>query len=166
MFRPHPLYYAFMHRELLAMLSQADKDAYLGPLESGRVRPALITLDDELRALGPRFLSFLRHHYVSADGVFYFPGLAQIPDRRVRFVERKHDPGTLEGSSVFGQVVTCVAMGAQRFLNIASVRREPAPTSLAFDRLGDVAFHPESCSAAKRRQIASAEGGQFIQLPC
>ena len=54
-FRPHPLYYAFMHGELRAMLTQADKDAYLDALESGRVRPALITLDPELVALGPRF---------------------------------------------------------------------------------------------------------------
>ena len=80
-FRPHPLYYAFMHRELLAMLSEADKDAYLGPLESGRVRPALITLDDELLALGPRFLSFLRQNYVSEDGVFYFPARARTDSR-------------------------------------------------------------------------------------
>ena len=56
------------------MLSEADKDAYLGPLESGRVRPALITLDDELLALGPRFLSFVRQNYVSDDGVFYSSG--------------------------------------------------------------------------------------------
>jgi len=80
-FRPHPLHYAFMHRELLAMLSEADKDAYLGPLESGRVRPALITLDDELIALGPRFLTFLRQNYVSADGVFYRPARARTDSR-------------------------------------------------------------------------------------
>ena len=73
LFRPHPLYYFFMHRELLAALSESDKDAYLGPLESGQVRPALITLDDELLALGPRFSSFLRTHYASSDGLFYFP---------------------------------------------------------------------------------------------
>ena len=73
LFRPHPLYYFFMHRELLAALSESDKDAYLGPLESGQVRPALITLDDELMALGPRFSSFLRTHYASSDGLFYFP---------------------------------------------------------------------------------------------
>jgi 4-amino-4-deoxy-L-arabinose transferase-like glycosyltransferase len=72
-FRPHPLYYFFMHRELLGALSESDKDAYLGPLESGKVRPALITLDDELMALGPRFSSFLRTHYATSDGLFYFP---------------------------------------------------------------------------------------------
>jgi len=72
-FRPHPLYYFFMHSELLAMLSDAEKDAYLDALESGRVRPSLITFDVELAGLGPRFLGFLRSHYVSDDGVFYFP---------------------------------------------------------------------------------------------
>ena len=73
LFRPHPLYYFFMHRELLVMLSESDKESYLGPLESGRVRPSLITLDDELMALGPRFLRFVRSNYETKDGLFYFP---------------------------------------------------------------------------------------------
>ena len=73
LFRPHPLYYFFMHRELLAMLSESDKESYLGPLESGKVRPSLITLDDELVALGPRFLRFVRKNYQTNDGLFYFP---------------------------------------------------------------------------------------------
>jgi len=72
-FRPHPLPYFFMHREVLAMLSDADLDRYLRPLESGTARPALITLDDELRALGPRFMRFLQNNYVSRDGMFYMP---------------------------------------------------------------------------------------------
>jgi hypothetical protein len=63
-----------MHRELLVMLSDRDKDAYLDALESGRARPALITLDEELRALGPRFMRFVQGHYVSDDGLFYLPG--------------------------------------------------------------------------------------------
>jgi hypothetical protein len=71
-FRPHPLYYFFMHSELLAMVSDKDKDAWLDALESGRIRPALITLDDELPALGPRFARVLRRDYVSTDGLFYF----------------------------------------------------------------------------------------------
>jgi hypothetical protein len=72
-FRPHPLYYFFMHGELLPMLSTRDVDACLDALESGRARPALITLDDELTALGPRFLRFVHTHYASRDGLFYFP---------------------------------------------------------------------------------------------
>jgi hypothetical protein len=55
------------------MLTQSQRDAYLDELTSGRVRPALITLDDELRALGPRFMQFLRDRYVSTDGLFYLP---------------------------------------------------------------------------------------------
>ena len=72
-FRPHPLYYFFMHSELLAMLSDAQKNAYLGALESGRVRPSLIVFDVELAGFGPRFMNFLKASYVSDDGVFYFP---------------------------------------------------------------------------------------------
>ncbi len=73
LFRPHPLYYSFMHGELLAMLSAQEIDAVLDALESGQVRPALITLDDELIALGPRFMRFVQTHYASSDGLFYFP---------------------------------------------------------------------------------------------
>jgi hypothetical protein len=72
-FRPHPLYYFFMHSELLAMLSEQEKGAYLDALESGRIRPSLITLDGDLAALGPRFLRFVRKNYVSNDGLFYLP---------------------------------------------------------------------------------------------
>ena len=81
LFRPHPLYYAFMHRELLVMLSESDKESYLGPLESGTVKPSLITLDDELMALGPRFLRFVRRNYETSDGLFYFPARPSPPAR-------------------------------------------------------------------------------------
>jgi hypothetical protein len=72
-FRPHPLQYGFMHRELLVSLTDSERDVYLDAFTSGKVRPALIALDDELRALGPRFLDFLQRDYVSRDGLFYFP---------------------------------------------------------------------------------------------
>ena len=36
-FRPHPLYYFFMHGELRVMLTESEKDAYVDALESGRV---------------------------------------------------------------------------------------------------------------------------------
>jgi 4-amino-4-deoxy-L-arabinose transferase-like glycosyltransferase len=70
-FRPHPLYYFFMHGELRVMLTEGEKDAYVDALESGRVRPSLIALDQELVALGPRFMRFVRSNYVSDDGLFY-----------------------------------------------------------------------------------------------
>jgi 4-amino-4-deoxy-L-arabinose transferase-like glycosyltransferase len=72
-FRPAPHYYFFMHSELWAMLTASEKEDYLDTLTSGRDRPALIALDVELRALGPRFLEFVRRDYVSRDGLFYLP---------------------------------------------------------------------------------------------
>jgi asparagine N-glycosylation enzyme membrane subunit Stt3 len=82
-FRPHPLYYFFMHSELLAMLSEREKDAYLDALESGRVRPSLIALDVELMALGPRFGHFVQTRYVTTDGVFYLPARTAPPTNGV-----------------------------------------------------------------------------------
>jgi hypothetical protein len=70
-FRPHPLYYFFMHGELRVMLTESEKDAYVDAFESGRVRPSLIALDQELVALGPRFVRFVKSNYVSDDGLFY-----------------------------------------------------------------------------------------------
>ena len=70
-FRPHPLYYFFMHGELRVMLTEGEKDACVDALESGRVQPSLIALDQELVALGPRFVRFVRTNYVSDDGLFY-----------------------------------------------------------------------------------------------
>jgi len=78
-FRPNPLPYAFMHSELLAMLSAPQKAAYIDALTSGRVHPALIALDDELKALGPRFLDFVHTRYVTDDGLFYRPAAAAVP---------------------------------------------------------------------------------------
>ena len=53
------------------MLTGGEKDAYVDALESGRARPSLIALDQELVALGPRFMRFVRPNYVSDDGLFY-----------------------------------------------------------------------------------------------
>jgi hypothetical protein len=72
-FRPHAFRYFFLHEETRAMLPPAEWDAYLAALESGETRPSLIALDDNLRALGPRFLTFVGDHYVSRDGFFYTP---------------------------------------------------------------------------------------------
>ena len=72
-FRPAPSYYNFIHSELWAMLTPAQKAAYVNALTSGSVKPALVTLDDELRAIGPRFMQWLNEHYVSRDGLFYLP---------------------------------------------------------------------------------------------
>ena len=80
-FRPQPLYYSFMHRELQVTLSEREKDAYVDALTTGKVRPALIALDDELRALGPRLVSYVERNYVSSDGVLYLPVQPASPAR-------------------------------------------------------------------------------------
>src|SRR5262245_1467585 len=71
-FRPHAFYYFFLHEEVRAVLPHEPVDALLGELESGSVRPKLIAMDDNLRALGPRFTGFVQTHYTSSDGFFYF----------------------------------------------------------------------------------------------
>jgi len=72
-FRPHPLYYSFMHGDLLPMLTEQQRERYVDALETGQARPALITLDQNLIDLGPRFVAFVRQHYVTDDGLFYRP---------------------------------------------------------------------------------------------
>jgi 3'-phosphoadenosine 5'-phosphosulfate sulfotransferase len=54
------------------MLPPARLDALVDDLESGRARPRLIVLDDDLRRLGPRFLAFVQRNYTSSDAVLYF----------------------------------------------------------------------------------------------
>jgi hypothetical protein len=71
-FRPHAFFYFFLHEETRAMLPPGRLDAFLDDLESGRVRPKLIALDDNLRALGPRFMTFVQRHYASNDDLLYF----------------------------------------------------------------------------------------------
>jgi len=72
-FRPHAFYYFFMHPELRAMVPKQEIDSYAKALETGKIRPALITLDRDLAALGPRFVAFVRRNLVTRDGLFYRP---------------------------------------------------------------------------------------------
>lgn len=62
-FRPHAWYYYFLHPEIRKMLPAKSLDAFLKDLESGRVVPKIITLDNNLRALSGRFLLFVQTHY-------------------------------------------------------------------------------------------------------
>jgi len=75
-FRPHAFYYFFMHPELRAMVSKQEIDNYAKALETGKIRPALITLDRDLAALGPRFVAFVRRNLSTRDGLFYRPARA------------------------------------------------------------------------------------------
>jgi hypothetical protein len=78
-FRPHAFHHFFLHDEARAMLPRARWEAYLGALESGATRPSLIALDQNLRALGPRFVTFVEAHYVTSDGFFYTPPASPSP---------------------------------------------------------------------------------------
>lgn len=86
-FRPHAFYYFFMHPELRAMVSKPEIDNYAKALETGKIRPALITLDRDLAGLGPRFVAFVRRNLVTRDGLFYRPTRAhpEASSARARF---------------------------------------------------------------------------------
>jgi hypothetical protein len=71
-FRPHAFHYFFLHPEIRAMLPAPAWDAYLDALEGGAIRPKLIVMDKNLRAMGPRFAAFVERNYVSDDGFLYF----------------------------------------------------------------------------------------------
>jgi hypothetical protein len=71
-FRPHALYHFFLHAEILDVLPRQQVEAYVDDLESGKIRPRLIALDENLVALGTRFLKFVKRNYTSSDGFFYF----------------------------------------------------------------------------------------------
>jgi 4-amino-4-deoxy-L-arabinose transferase-like glycosyltransferase len=70
-FRPHALHNFFLHDEMLDMLSRKQVDAYLDALESGRIRPRLIAMDQRLFRLGSRFVRFVKTNYVAHDEFFY-----------------------------------------------------------------------------------------------
>jgi len=70
-FRPHALYYFFVHRELWASLRESERQRYFAALEGAVVKPSLIALDRELGHLGPRLARFLQRDYEAANGVFF-----------------------------------------------------------------------------------------------
>jgi 4-amino-4-deoxy-L-arabinose transferase-like glycosyltransferase len=72
LFRPHAIYFYFLHAESLEMLTREQLDVYVDELINGKVHPRLIALDDNLISLGIRFLHFVRTNYQSSDGFFYF----------------------------------------------------------------------------------------------
>ena len=68
---------AVMLLGVLYMIPDFDRpyetvDAYVDALESGKIQPRVIAMDEHLAALGPRFMSFVKRDYVSSDGFFYF----------------------------------------------------------------------------------------------
>jgi Dolichyl-phosphate-mannose-protein mannosyltransferase len=71
-FRPHAFYYYFLHEESVDMLPRERVDAFVAELERGKIRPRLIALDENLIALGSRFVGFVQRNYASHDGLLYF----------------------------------------------------------------------------------------------
>jgi hypothetical protein len=71
-FRPHAFYYYFLHEESVPMLPRKQVDVYLDALENGTIRPRLIVMDQNLIALGSRFVRFVKSNYVSSDDLLYF----------------------------------------------------------------------------------------------
>jgi 4-amino-4-deoxy-L-arabinose transferase-like glycosyltransferase len=72
-FRPHAFYYYFIHEELLDMLPKSRVDALVDDMEAGRITPRLIALDQNLIALGSRFVRFVERNYRTDDGFFMLP---------------------------------------------------------------------------------------------
>ena len=70
-FRPHAFHYYFLHEELLPMLPPEQVSAFVDALENGKVRPRLIAMDQNLTALGSRFVRFVRQNYRSNNRFFY-----------------------------------------------------------------------------------------------
>jgi 4-amino-4-deoxy-L-arabinose transferase-like glycosyltransferase len=58
-FRPHAFFYYFLHEESVPMLPRERVEAYVDALESGKIRPRLIAMDENLPLLGSRFLRFV-----------------------------------------------------------------------------------------------------------
>lgn len=62
-FRPHAWFYFFLHREIRPMLAEQDYAELLSGLESGRIRPAVVVLDADNRALPGPIVEWLEGHY-------------------------------------------------------------------------------------------------------
>ena len=171
-FRPHPLYYFFMHGELLAMLTGSDKDAYLDALESGRVRPALIALDDELVRAGPALPELRARHYVSGDGLFYLRRRASRVtgrDSRERDRPRSARASTRERSKAAS--VRRAGRDSRSDASAAPLERRhgPRPASTRVPCLRSPAATSRRTQSFvpldEGRHVARAEGGQLVQLP-
>jgi hypothetical protein len=62
-FRPHAWFYFFLHREIRPMLTEGDYDELLSGLEAGRIRPAVVVMDADNRALPGAIVEWLEGHY-------------------------------------------------------------------------------------------------------
>jgi hypothetical protein len=77
-FRPHAWFYFFLHREIRPMLTEGDYDELLSELEAGRIRPAVVVMDADNRALPGAIVEWLEGHYpvapLGAGSAIRLPG--------------------------------------------------------------------------------------------
>jgi 4-amino-4-deoxy-L-arabinose transferase-like glycosyltransferase len=62
-FRPHAWFYFFLHREIRPMLTDADYAQLLADLQSNKIHPTLLILDEDNRALPTPIVTHLETHY-------------------------------------------------------------------------------------------------------
>jgi 4-amino-4-deoxy-L-arabinose transferase-like glycosyltransferase len=71
-FRPHAEYYWMLHPGVRAMLDQSQVDHFVGDIASGRVSPAVVILDQDLRQLSPALVAAVEARYrsVGVSGLY------------------------------------------------------------------------------------------------
>ena len=63
LFRPHAYFYWMLHEEIRGMLSDQQKDQLLKDLQSGKINPLLVNLDEDLVQLSPKITSYFKENY-------------------------------------------------------------------------------------------------------
>jgi hypothetical protein len=63
LFRQHAYFYWMLHHEIRGMLSETQKQQLLEDLETGRIDPLLINLDEDLKELSPEITKFILENY-------------------------------------------------------------------------------------------------------
>src|SRR5260221_1077574 len=64
-FRPHASRFWFLHREMQAMMTPAEREMILRDMESGLMSPRMIGFDRSLRSLSPELNQYIATHYES-----------------------------------------------------------------------------------------------------
>ena len=67
LFRPHASFYWMLHEEIRGMLSDQQTDQLLKDLQSGKLNPFLVNLDEDLEQLSPEITAYFKEHYQPVD---------------------------------------------------------------------------------------------------
>jgi len=67
LFRPHAYFYWMLHEEIRGMLSDQQRDQLLKDLQSGKINPFLVNLDEDLVQLSPEITAYFKEHYQPVD---------------------------------------------------------------------------------------------------